>query len=41
VFEEVVKILEEQGLSPGKLPAEAPLFANIDPKDPLKAFEGY
>ncbi|KAG6778831.1 hypothetical protein POTOM_015179 [Populus tomentosa] len=41
VFEEVVKILEEQGLSPENLPAEAPLFADIDPKDPLKAFEGY
>ncbi|KAF9683649.1 hypothetical protein SADUNF_Sadunf04G0035800 [Salix dunnii] len=41
VFEEVVKILKEQGLSPENLPTESPLFSDIDPKDPLKAFEGY
>ncbi|CAK7350449.1 unnamed protein product [Dovyalis caffra] len=41
VFEEVVKILKEQGISPENLPVDLPLFANIDPNDPLKAFQDY
>ncbi|CAK9321087.1 unnamed protein product [Citrullus colocynthis] len=40
VFEEVVKRLEEEGLSPEKLPADLPLFQEIDSNNPLKAFEG-
>lgn len=40
MFEEVVKRLEEEGLSPEKLPADLPLFQEIDSNNPLKAFEG-
>lgn len=39
VFEEVVMKLEEQGLSLETLPVDLPLIANIDPNDPLKAFQ--
>ncbi|KAJ4846869.1 hypothetical protein Tsubulata_011873 [Turnera subulata] len=39
VFEEVVKKLKEQGLSLETLPVDLPLIGNIDPENPLKAFE--
>lgn len=39
VFEEVMKKLEERGLSLEKLKADLPLFADIDHDDPLKAFQ--
>ncbi|KAL4019577.1 hypothetical protein IC575_018329 [Cucumis melo] len=39
VFEEVVKRLEEEGLSPETLPADLPLFSEMDSTNPLKAFE--
>lgn len=38
VFEEVVKILSDEGASLETLPVDLPLIADIDPKDPLKAF---
>jgi hypothetical protein len=41
VFEEVVKKLKEQGTSVENLPVDLPLIANIDPQDPLKAFQDY
>jgi len=41
VFEEVVKKLKEQGISVENLPVDLPLIANIDPQDPLKAFQDY
>lgn len=39
VFEEVMKRLEERGLSLEKLKADLPVFADIDHDDPLKAFQ--
>lgn len=39
VFDEVIKILIEAGLSLDSLPVDLPLISEIDPKDPLKAFE--
>ncbi|KAL1076466.1 hypothetical protein V6Z11_D10G033500 [Gossypium hirsutum] len=39
VFEEVMKKLEERGLSLEKLKADLPLIADIDHDDPLKAFQ--
>ncbi|XP_027111868.1 GDSL esterase/lipase At5g45920-like [Coffea arabica] len=39
VFEEVVAKFEEQGLRLETLPADFPLFTDIDPNDPLQAFE--
>ncbi|GMJ04237.1 hypothetical protein HRI_004092900 [Hibiscus trionum] len=39
VFEEVLKKLNEGGLSLEKLKADLPLFADIDRGDPLKAFQ--
>uniref|UniRef100_A0A7C8YGY2 Uncharacterized protein n=1 Tax=Opuntia streptacantha TaxID=393608 RepID=A0A7C8YGY2_OPUST len=39
VFEEVVAKLREADVSLEKLPVDLPLFSEIDPKDPLKAFE--
>ncbi|KAI0492019.1 hypothetical protein KFK09_026284 [Dendrobium nobile] len=39
LFEEVVKKLEESGISVDTLPVDLPLISEIDPKDPLKAFE--
>ncbi|CAM9000749.1 unnamed protein product [Rhodiola kirilowii] len=39
VFDEVLKKLREAGLSLEALPVDLPLIAEIDPKDPLKAFE--
>lgn len=39
VFEEVVGKLREADVSLEKLPVDLPLFSEIDPKDPLKAFE--
>ncbi|KGN49288.1 GDSL esterase/lipase At5g45920 [Cucumis sativus] len=39
VFEEVVKRLEEEGLSPVTLPADLPLISEIDFNNPLQAFE--
>nr|KJB69603.1 hypothetical protein B456_011G033300 [Gossypium raimondii] len=39
VFEEVMKKLEERGLSLEKLKADLPLIADIDHHDPLKAFQ--
>ncbi|KAJ6416686.1 hypothetical protein OIU84_002536 [Salix udensis] len=41
VFEEVVKKLKEQGISVENLPVDLPLIENIDPQDPLKAFQDY
>ncbi|CAN1283804.1 GDSL esterase/lipase At5g45920, partial [Linum perenne] len=38
VFEEVVKKLEENGLSPETLPFDLPVFSDVDFKDPLKSF---
>ncbi|CAL1388395.1 unnamed protein product [Linum trigynum] len=38
VFEEVVKKLEEVGVSLQTLPSDQPLISHIDPKDPLKSF---
>lgn len=38
MFEEVVKILSDEGASLETLPVDLPLIADIDPKDPLKAF---
>ncbi|KAL9236819.1 hypothetical protein vseg_011445 [Gypsophila vaccaria] len=39
VFEEVVAKLKEAGLCLEKLPVDLPLFSDIDPNDPLQAFE--
>ncbi|KAI5657282.1 hypothetical protein M9H77_26075 [Catharanthus roseus] len=39
VFEEVLEKLKEKGLSSENLPSDLPLLAEIDPNDPLKAFE--
>ncbi|KAM5588037.1 GDSL esterase/lipase [Rosa sericea] len=39
VFEEVVAKLRDEGLSLESLPVDLPLIADIDPKDPLKAFQ--
>ncbi|KAJ6979212.1 hypothetical protein NC653_027388 [Populus alba x Populus x berolinensis] len=39
VFEEVVKELKEKGISVENLPVDLPHIANIDPQDPLKAFQ--
>lgn len=39
VFEEVVKKLKDEGLSVETLPVDLPLISEIDPNDPLKAFE--
>ncbi|XP_020595894.1 GDSL esterase/lipase At5g45920 [Phalaenopsis equestris] len=39
LFEEVVEKLKESGFSPDALPVDLPLLSEIDPKDPLKAFE--
>ncbi|KAG6754937.1 hypothetical protein POTOM_040742 [Populus tomentosa] len=41
VFEEVVKELKEKGISVENLPVDLPHIANIDPQDPLKAFQDY
>ncbi|KAB1223541.1 hypothetical protein CJ030_MR2G011234 [Morella rubra] len=41
VFEEVVMKLKDEGLSLEVLPVDLPLLANIDPSDPLKAFQQY
>ncbi|PIA57936.1 hypothetical protein AQUCO_00500096v1 [Aquilegia coerulea] len=38
VFEEVVEKLKKEGLSLETLPVDLPLFSDIDPHDPLKAF---
>lgn len=38
LFEEVVKALEGIGFSQEKLPSDLPLYHDIDPKDPMKAF---
>ncbi|XP_040375531.1 GDSL esterase/lipase At5g45920 isoform X2 [Rosa chinensis] len=39
VFEEVVAKLRDEGLSLESLPVDLPLIADIDPNDPLKAFQ--
>ncbi|KAF8409008.1 hypothetical protein HHK36_005079 [Tetracentron sinense] len=39
VFEEVVERLRKEGLSLETLPADLPLLSEIDPRDPLKAFQ--
>ncbi|XP_050220782.1 GDSL esterase/lipase At5g45920 [Mercurialis annua] len=39
VFEEVVKTMKENGLNAETLPVDLPLIENIDPTDPLKAFQ--
>ncbi|KAK4399197.1 GDSL esterase/lipase [Sesamum angolense] len=39
VFEEVIGQLQEGGISLETLPADLPLWAEIDPNDPLKCFE--
>uniref|UniRef100_A0A7N0SWM2 SGNH hydrolase-type esterase domain-containing protein n=1 Tax=Kalanchoe fedtschenkoi TaxID=63787 RepID=A0A7N0SWM2_KALFE len=39
VFDQVIKKLGEAGLSLDALPVDLPLIAEIDTKDPLKAFE--
>ncbi|KAJ4703608.1 GDSL esterase/lipase family [Melia azedarach] len=39
VFEEVVMKLNEKGLSLEKLPVDLPLISEIEPNNPLKAFE--
>ncbi|XP_010279161.1 PREDICTED: GDSL esterase/lipase At5g45920-like [Nelumbo nucifera] len=39
VFEEVVERLSQGGLSLETLPVDLPLLADIDPRDPLKAFQ--
>lgn len=39
VFEEVVKMLREEGLSLETLPIDLPLISEIDPNDPLKSFQ--
>lgn len=41
MFEEVVMNLKDEGLSLEVLPVDLPLLANIDPSDPLKAFQQY
>lgn len=41
VFEEVVKKLRDEGVSPENLPADLPLISEIDPNDPIKAFQQY
>lgn len=41
VFQEVIARLREEGLSQESLPVDLPLFFEIDPSDPLKAFEQY
>ncbi|KAF5188701.1 GDSL esterase/lipase [Thalictrum thalictroides] len=38
VFEEVVEKLKKEGLSVETLPVDLPLFSDIDPQNPLKAF---
>lgn len=38
LFEEVVGRLRDSGLSLETLPADLPLFCDLDPKDPLKSF---
>lgn len=38
LFDEVVGTLRKQGLSLETLPVDLPLFCDIDPHDPLKAF---
>lgn len=39
VIEEVVLKLKNEGLSLESLPVDLPLINDIDPKDPLKAFQ--
>lgn len=39
VFEEIVEKLREASVSLEKLPVDLPFFSEINPKDPLKAFE--
>ncbi|KAL3617054.1 hypothetical protein CASFOL_039448 [Castilleja foliolosa] len=39
VFEEVIGRLREVSISPTTLPSDLPLIDDIDPNDPLKAFE--
>jgi hypothetical protein len=40
VFDEVVKkLMNEEGLSLENLPVDLPLISEIDPNDPLKAFQ--
>lgn len=39
VFDEVGLKLKGEGLSLETLPVDLPLIADIDPKDPLKAFQ--
>ncbi|XP_073135109.1 GDSL esterase/lipase At5g45920-like [Henckelia pumila] len=41
LFEEVVARLKQKGISLENLPADQPLLADIDAKDPLKSFENY
>lgn len=38
LFDEVVKTLASIGFSQDRLPSDFPLFHEIDPKDPMKAF---
>lgn len=39
VFEQVVLKLKDEGLRLETLPVDLPLIADIDTKDPLKAFQ--
>lgn len=39
VFEEVVSKLKNEGISLENLAVDLPLIADIDPNDPLKAFQ--
>lgn len=39
VFEEVVKKLKDEGVSLETLHVDLPLISEINPNDPLKAFE--
>ncbi|XP_057433272.1 GDSL esterase/lipase At5g45920 [Lotus japonicus] len=39
VCEEVIRKLRDKGLSRESLPAELPLLSDIDPSDPMKAFQ--
>ena len=38
LLDEVVKTLASIGFSQERLPSDLPLFHEIDPKDPMKAF---
>ncbi|WCJ27159.1 SGNH hydrolase-type esterase superfamily protein [Euphorbia peplus] len=39
VFQEVIMKLKEQGLGVEKIPVDLPLISDIDPENPLKAFQ--